>query len=179
MSTSSGVGCPGRLNTQGGRVRITAQLIDATNGAHLWADSFDGSLTGPRRPLGRDRGILPDRTRWCGYPLSLPLSNSLISQCAALSATPCQCALVGYSSEARLPHPLRGVACSRSPGRRRHSVVERVAQAARGEGSGREIFETMRSPNGVLRHPSCRRRSQVPPRSCSWTSRGWRDGAHD
>jgi tetratricopeptide (TPR) repeat protein len=28
----------------GGRVRITAQLIDATSGAHLWADRFDGSL---------------------------------------------------------------------------------------------------------------------------------------
>jgi adenylate cyclase len=27
-----------------GRVRITAQLVDATNGAHLWADRFDGSL---------------------------------------------------------------------------------------------------------------------------------------
>jgi len=27
-----------------GRVRITAQLIDAANGAHLWADRFDGSL---------------------------------------------------------------------------------------------------------------------------------------
>jgi len=26
------------------RVRITAQLIDATNAAHLWADRFDGSL---------------------------------------------------------------------------------------------------------------------------------------
>jgi adenylate cyclase len=25
-------------------VRITAQLIDATSGAHLWADRFDGSL---------------------------------------------------------------------------------------------------------------------------------------
>jgi hypothetical protein len=25
------------------RVRITTQLIDATNGAHLWADHFDGS----------------------------------------------------------------------------------------------------------------------------------------
>jgi tetratricopeptide (TPR) repeat protein len=28
----------------GGRVRITAQLIEALNGAHLWADRFDGSL---------------------------------------------------------------------------------------------------------------------------------------
>ena len=27
-----------------GRVRITAQLIDAASGAHLWADRFDGSL---------------------------------------------------------------------------------------------------------------------------------------
>ena len=26
------------------RVRITAQLIDAETGAHLWADRFDGSL---------------------------------------------------------------------------------------------------------------------------------------
>ena len=25
-------------------MRITAQLIDTTNGAHLWADRFDGSL---------------------------------------------------------------------------------------------------------------------------------------
>ena len=28
----------------GGRVRIAAQLIDAANGAHLWADRFDGPL---------------------------------------------------------------------------------------------------------------------------------------
>jgi adenylate cyclase len=28
----------------GGKVRITAQLIDATTGTHLWADRFDGSL---------------------------------------------------------------------------------------------------------------------------------------
>jgi adenylate cyclase len=28
----------------GGRVRITAQLIDALSGTHLWADRFDGSL---------------------------------------------------------------------------------------------------------------------------------------
>jgi hypothetical protein len=28
----------------GGRVRIATQLIDALDGAHLWADHFDGSL---------------------------------------------------------------------------------------------------------------------------------------
>src|SRR5262249_30015621 len=34
----------GSVRKAGGRVRITAQLIDATKGAHLWADRFDGSL---------------------------------------------------------------------------------------------------------------------------------------
>ena len=34
----------GSVRKAGGRVRITAQLIDARNGAHLWADRFDGSL---------------------------------------------------------------------------------------------------------------------------------------
>src|SRR5262249_17628806 len=28
----------------GGRLRITGQLIDASSGAHLWADHFDGTL---------------------------------------------------------------------------------------------------------------------------------------
>src|SRR6516225_9546108 len=34
----------GSVRKAGGRVRITAQLIDATNGAHLWADRFDGNV---------------------------------------------------------------------------------------------------------------------------------------
>jgi adenylate cyclase len=34
----------GSVRKAGGRVRITAQLIDAVGGAHLWADRFDGSL---------------------------------------------------------------------------------------------------------------------------------------
>ena len=34
----------GSVRKAGGHVRITAQLIDATNSAHLWADRFDGSL---------------------------------------------------------------------------------------------------------------------------------------
>ena len=34
----------GSVRRAGSRVRITAQLIDATNGTHLWADRFDGSL---------------------------------------------------------------------------------------------------------------------------------------
>ena len=32
----------GSVRKAANRVRITAQLIDATNGAHLWADRFDG-----------------------------------------------------------------------------------------------------------------------------------------
>jgi adenylate cyclase len=34
----------GSVRKAGGRVRITAQLIDALSGAHLWADRFDGEL---------------------------------------------------------------------------------------------------------------------------------------
>jgi len=34
----------GSVRKGGNRVRITAQLIDALSGAHLWADRFDGSL---------------------------------------------------------------------------------------------------------------------------------------
>jgi len=34
----------GSVRKAGNRVRITGQLIDATTGAHLWADRFDGAL---------------------------------------------------------------------------------------------------------------------------------------
>src|SRR5207237_9405164 len=34
----------GSVRKGGNRVRITAQLIDAETGAHLWADRFDGAL---------------------------------------------------------------------------------------------------------------------------------------
>ena len=34
----------GSVRKAGGRVRITAQLIEAIGGAHLWADRFDGSI---------------------------------------------------------------------------------------------------------------------------------------
>jgi adenylate cyclase len=34
----------GSVRKGGNRLRITAQLIDATNGVHLWADRFDGLL---------------------------------------------------------------------------------------------------------------------------------------
>jgi adenylate cyclase len=34
----------GSVRKAGNRIRITGQLIDASSGAHLWADRFDGSL---------------------------------------------------------------------------------------------------------------------------------------
>src|SRR6185295_19826822 len=34
----------GSVRRAGERVRIAGQLIDATSGAHLWADRFDGVL---------------------------------------------------------------------------------------------------------------------------------------
>jgi adenylate cyclase len=35
----------GSVRKAGGRVRVTAQLIDAASGAHIWADRFDRELT--------------------------------------------------------------------------------------------------------------------------------------
>jgi adenylate cyclase len=34
----------GSVRKSANQVRITGQLIDASSGAHLWADRFDGSL---------------------------------------------------------------------------------------------------------------------------------------
>ena len=35
----------GSVRKAGGRVRVNAQLIDAANGSHVWADRFDRELT--------------------------------------------------------------------------------------------------------------------------------------
>ena len=35
----------GSVRKGGNRVRITAQLIDASTGNHIWADRYDGDLT--------------------------------------------------------------------------------------------------------------------------------------
>ena len=35
----------GSVRKGGNRIRITAQLLDATDGSHLWADHYDGELT--------------------------------------------------------------------------------------------------------------------------------------
>src|SRR5262249_47843583 len=35
----------GSVRRAGERLRINGQLIDASNGAHLWAERFDGALT--------------------------------------------------------------------------------------------------------------------------------------
>lgn len=34
----------GSVRRAGGRLRVTAQLVDAANGAHLWAERFDGEV---------------------------------------------------------------------------------------------------------------------------------------
>src|SRR5262249_53227665 len=42
----------GSVRKAGGQVRITAQLIEAETGAHLWAERFDGSLEAIPRFVG-------------------------------------------------------------------------------------------------------------------------------
>ena len=45
----------GSVRRAGGRVRITAQLVDAATGAHLWVERYDRSLGGRVRGPGGDR----------------------------------------------------------------------------------------------------------------------------
>jgi TolB-like protein len=49
----------GSVRKAGGRVRITAQLIDTVTGAHLWADRFDGSLADVFHLQDRWRRVSP------------------------------------------------------------------------------------------------------------------------
>ena len=42
----------GSVRKAANRVRITGQLIDVSNGAHLWADRFDGGIEEYLRPAG-------------------------------------------------------------------------------------------------------------------------------
>ena len=44
----------GSVRKAGSRVRITGQLIDATTGAHIWADHFDGTLEDIFESAGSD-----------------------------------------------------------------------------------------------------------------------------
>jgi adenylate cyclase len=62
LSTELGVRyvLEGSVRKAGGRVRITAQLNDGTNGRQIWADRYDRDLEDVFRPAGRDH---PDRRR--------------------------------------------------------------------------------------------------------------------
>jgi adenylate cyclase len=66
----------GSVRKAGQRVRITAQLIDAETGAHLWAERFDGSLEdvfdlqgqGGVEPASSSRHCRPLRPRSADRP---------------------------------------------------------------------------------------------------------------
>ena len=60
VAKSLGVGhvVEGSVRKSGSRVRITAQLIDASTGGHVWAERFDRDLQRRRPPAHRRR---PDR----------------------------------------------------------------------------------------------------------------------
>ncbi len=40
----------GSVRRSGNRLRFTGQLVDATTAAHIWADRFDGELSGVFEP---------------------------------------------------------------------------------------------------------------------------------
>ncbi len=86
----------GSVRKAGNRVRITAQLIDALTGTHLWADRFDGSLedvfelqdkVAIERRRRHRAGFASRRDRAFGQPADQrsdrlrPLSARLIAMC--------------------------------------------------------------------------------------------------
>ena len=58
----------GSVRKGGNRVRITAQLIDASTGNHIWADRYDGELTDVFELQDRDhaKGGRRDRAETAG-----------------------------------------------------------------------------------------------------------------
>jgi TolB-like protein/class 3 adenylate cyclase len=81
----------GSVRKAAGRVRITAQLIDAATGAHLWADRFDGSLEGVFDLQTRSRSASPgSSSRQCKPPRP-PVQPA--GRQATLSRTTCTCGL--------------------------------------------------------------------------------------
>ena len=59
----------GSVRKGGNRVRITAQLIDAATGNHIWADRYDGDLTDSSRCRTRSpRRSSPRSSRSCWRP---------------------------------------------------------------------------------------------------------------
>ena len=87
----------GSVRKAANRVRITGQLIDASTGAHLWADRFDGALDGHFRPAGpgdrkrrrRDRAQSWKRPRSSAPSASRPrASTPTTTICAAWRVSP-------------------------------------------------------------------------------------------
>jgi TolB-like protein len=72
----------GSVRKGGNRVRITAQLIDAETGTHLWADCFDGSLEDVFELRTKSLSALPESSnRHCGprKPCVRPRARRAIS----------------------------------------------------------------------------------------------------
>ncbi len=59
----------GSVQKSGDRVRITAQLVSAANGYHLWSETYDRNVSDVLCRAGRDRHLL----RAGGFPLQLDL----------------------------------------------------------------------------------------------------------
>lgn len=76
IGRSLGVGAvlEGSMRTEGGRVRITAQLIDARSGYHLWSNSYEREMAAVRevegeivRVVGKTLGVNGAGTRASRY----------------------------------------------------------------------------------------------------------------
>ena len=84
----------GSVRRDGNRLRVTAQLIDAATGYHIWSDDYDREIGDVLAAAGRDRAgyrrrtrAAPARTRRCPASRSArPTRPRTISTCV-----PCTC----------------------------------------------------------------------------------------
>jgi TolB-like protein len=87
----------GSIRRAGNRVRITAQLIDAATGAHLWADRYDRDLTDifeafdSEPGFGRGRPDQFDHGKPVGKRSAAPVLRNVAEQ-SVLDLVPLRCA---------------------------------------------------------------------------------------
>ena len=161
----------GSVRKSGDQIRITAQLIAASDSSHVWSETYDREMRRRVRDPGRDRrrGATALETtllrKFCGIPIALRTSRPMRNSCKASSSI--TAALQATSSDRS------------STLRRRLRSIPRYRQ---GLGIARErIFDArlgrlIRLPS--LFSPSRSRRPGGPSSSIQisrWPTSAWRD----
>jgi TolB-like protein len=161
----------GGIRKAGNRVRITAQLIDATSGGHLWADRFDRDLT---NIFETPHGVVGKIVR----EMAVNLTQVKKSGCAGAARRtsrpmrPC-CARGNYSAAARGRRSRKRAPCTAArSSSTRHTPCRTRAWRRRRFQTTSAIGRTIRARNSTRRSAgrAARSSSTIPSRSRIWRS---------